>query len=154
MRVAFLPALLLKGLDASQCPSSCFSGSITLMNGLHMSGVMCLVNRQPSCSWPGRGPRITQKTRAVGRRFRRSSRSKESSFYHSSVYCFSSPLTPSLTLSMCCCALLPLPAVSRTAHMMCCLSVLLMNSRTMFHHCVFHLVGIDIQNPIKVVPKV
>lgn len=67
-----------------------------LMNGLHKSYLMCLLNRQPSCSWPGSGPRITRRTKAVKKRFRRSSTSK-SSYYYSSVYCVSSPLTHSLT---------------------------------------------------------
>lgn len=70
-----------------------------LMNGLHKSYLTCLLNRQPSCSWPGSGPRITQRTKTVKKRFRRSSTSK-SSYYHPSIYCVSSPLTHSLTHSL------------------------------------------------------
>lgn len=49
-----------------------------LMNSLHKSPQIFHPNRRPSCSWPGSGPRITQRRTTVRRRFRRSSRSKSS----------------------------------------------------------------------------
>lgn len=49
-----------------------------LMNSLHKSSQILHPNRQPSCSWPGSGPRITRRRTIVRIRFRRSSRSKSS----------------------------------------------------------------------------
>lgn len=70
----------LSASDVITLPSSQSSPSVLhRWNLLHKSYLMCLLNRRSSCSWPGSGPRITQRTRAVKNRFRRSSTSKSSS---------------------------------------------------------------------------